>query len=46
MNSVPQISRWQEGRVDLTKKHFELRYGSAKPSDPSECILGRVNWPT
>ena len=30
MNSVPEISRWQEGRVDRTKEHFELRYGSAK----------------
>jgi hypothetical protein len=28
MNSVPKISRWQEGRVDRTKEHFELRYGS------------------
>jgi hypothetical protein len=28
MNSVPKISRWREGRVDCTKEHFELRYGS------------------
>ena len=28
MNSVHKISRWQEGPVDRTKEHFELRYGS------------------
>src|SRR5271168_2582655 len=28
MNSVPKISRWQEGRVDRTWEHFELRYES------------------
>jgi len=28
MNSVPRISRWREGRVDRTREHFELRYGS------------------
>jgi hypothetical protein len=30
MNSVPKISRWQVGRVDRRKEHFELRYGSAQ----------------
>jgi hypothetical protein len=25
MNSVPQTSRWQEGTVDRTKEHFEVR---------------------
>jgi hypothetical protein len=30
MKSVPRISRWQEGRVDLAREHFELRYGSAE----------------
>jgi hypothetical protein len=29
MSPVPQISRWQEGPVDRTQEHFELRYGSA-----------------
>jgi len=38
VNSVPRISRWQEGRVDRTKEHFELRYGSAEDSDWSEWI--------
>jgi hypothetical protein len=28
MNSAPIISRWQEGRVDRAKEHFELRYES------------------
>lgn len=36
MNSAPEISRWQEGRVDHTKEHFELRYGSAEDSDWSK----------
>jgi len=26
MKSAQKISRWQEGRVDRTKEHFELRY--------------------
>jgi hypothetical protein len=30
MTSVRNIRRWQEGRVDRTEEHFELRYGSAK----------------
>ena len=38
MNSEQKIRRWQEGRVDRTKKHFELRYGSAQDSDPNEWI--------
>jgi hypothetical protein len=45
MNSVPTISRWQEGEVDRTKEHFELRYGSARDSDPSEWILVAVIGP-
>ncbi len=28
MNSVPKISKWEEGQVDRTKEHFELRYES------------------
>jgi hypothetical protein len=28
MKSGPKISRWEEGRVDRTKEHFELLYGS------------------
>ncbi|MGC2764912.1 MAG: hypothetical protein WB607_05360 [Candidatus Acidiferrum sp.] len=38
MNPVPKISRWQKGKVDRTKEHFELRYGSARDSDWSEWI--------
>jgi hypothetical protein len=38
MNSMPRISRWQEGRVDRTKEHFKLRHGSAKDSGWSEWI--------
>jgi hypothetical protein len=30
MNSVPEISRWQGGRIDRTKDHFEPRYGSVQ----------------
>jgi hypothetical protein len=30
---MPKISRWQEGRVDRTKEHFELRYGFTSDSD-------------
>jgi hypothetical protein len=30
MIPAPKISRWQEGRVDLAKQHFELRYGPAE----------------
>jgi len=29
MIRVPKISEWRPGRVDRTKPHFELRYGSA-----------------
>ena len=28
MKLIPKITRWQEGGVDRTKQHFELRYGS------------------
>jgi hypothetical protein len=38
MNSVPEISRWKEGRVDRTKEHFELRYGSVEDGGWSEWI--------
>ena len=38
MNQAPKISRWQKGKVDRTKEHFELRYGSARDSDWSEWI--------
>jgi hypothetical protein len=30
MNSGTTVNRWQEGRVDRAKEHFELRYGSVK----------------
>jgi hypothetical protein len=30
MTPPPKISRWQEGRVDPAKQHFELRYGSTE----------------
>ena len=33
MNSVPEISRWQEDLVDRTKGHFELTYGSVEDGD-------------
>jgi hypothetical protein len=33
MNPAPKICRWQKGKVDRTKEHFELRYGSAWDSD-------------
>jgi hypothetical protein len=33
MSSGATISGWKEGRVDRTKEHFELRYGSAEHSD-------------
>src|ERR1039458_875932 len=36
---MPKISRWQEGRVDRTKEHFELRYGSADDDDWNCWIL-------
>jgi hypothetical protein len=45
MNSGPKISRCWEGEVDRTKEHFELGYGSAKDSDPSEWILVAVIGP-
>jgi hypothetical protein len=38
MNPVPKILRWQQGPVDRTKEHFELRYGSAEGSDWNEWI--------
>ena len=38
MNSAPRIIRWHEGRVDRTKEHFELRYGSAKDGGWDEWI--------
>ncbi|MBZ5677084.1 MAG: hypothetical protein LAP61_22805 [Acidobacteriia bacterium] len=38
MNSVPEISKWQEGQVDRTKEHFEVRYDSAEDSGWSEWI--------
>lgn len=38
MNSGPEISRWQEGRVDRTMEHFELRYGSVEDGGWSEQI--------
>ncbi|SRR5713101_8972807 len=38
VKSAPKIRRWKEGRVDRTKEHFELRYGSAKDSSWSEWI--------
>jgi len=38
MNSGTKISGWKEGRVDRTKEHFELRYGSAEHSDWQEWV--------
>lgn len=38
MKPVPRISGWQEGRVDLAKEHFELRYGSAEDGSWSDWI--------
>ena len=38
MKPTPKITRWQEGGVDRTKQHFELRYGSAEDSGWSEWI--------
>lgn len=38
MKSAPEISRWQEGGVDRTKEHFELRYGSARDGGWSKWI--------
>ncbi len=36
MKSESKIKQWQEGRVDRSKDHFELRYGSVGEARPGE----------
>jgi|SRR5580700_4815629 hypothetical protein len=36
MNPASKIRCWQEGPVDCTKEHFDLRYGSARDSGWNE----------
>jgi hypothetical protein len=38
MSQDLRIIQWQEGEVDGTREHFELRYGSAEESDWSKWI--------
>jgi hypothetical protein len=35
---MTKVQRWQEGRVDPNKEHFELRYGSAEQEGWDEWI--------